>query len=789
MFTADVLQKLKVRMLIASIVATAFSILAHSNTGDKIESYLSLRLNFTVRQKLKKIPKIDPRIKIFAIDDTTTAFLSSHDLEFDVWQKVLSAIGASKPKAIIIDKIFGLVSGDRDELTKQAKLIRKNAPVYAGAFTSPLAIPKRETYRYQVARRNQLANYLPKDIDFEVNHLDWFKPEIFRAYAADPSVRGAFTGIGYINYLLDGYVDPLRRTGRDSVFPYVAFMPGETKIQENGLISNGNHVEFDSRGRILVNMIPMLDLYQYTYQFEKPIRHALAGKPIKKIKEGDYVIILPLMYTGHSDVFDTPAGSLPGGFILAAMINSTLTGEWLTPVGYASLFIFAATFICVGLSFLSAWSMGTLFPIVFLPILIVSFGTLAFSYYGFLVPWLFPAVSCSLTGFILFYSNSKKNEIRTRQLKQALGQAVPPGVLQEIIKNPDSLQQKPTSHSITIVFIDMVGFSLTSEKQTPKQVFEDLKDFSKLARRIIHDHSGVVDKTLGDGILCYFGHSFVSKDSTTGQGSHADQALKCAIAIQRENIDQCLINAKRNRAVYPLRIGINTATVYIGNLGDENKIEFTIVGHGVNYAKRLEEGCELFKVLIGAATKDLLGELSHVSEELKLKLLTIKHHEDAREAYEFDPFTEDTQILGQALRSYQEYSGFEREKQRWTLARQGQIDVEFDIGAGRITSLSLDGMSFQSDQFFARGVELSLNFSDKNSELYKIVTESNFLPIVVEVRWGRQNGKSSYIHGLRIKGLNQIQKESLLGCFKSQLGDSIELDKPFTEKEESDKTI
>jgi class 3 adenylate cyclase len=470
------------------------------------------------------------------------------------------------------------------------------------------------------------------------------------------------------------------------------------------------------------------------------------------------------MYTGNSDLFETPAGMMPGGFIVMSIINSTLTGDWLKPVNYAFMIIFAVTILTAVTAHYLNWALAFVTSIILTPLLISIGGMLLFAYGGYIVPWLHPAVAGALTGLFIFYEKSKSAEIKTRQLKLALGHAVPPAMLQEIIRHPESLQMRPTSDIVSVMFIDIAGFSLASERQDARVVFSGLKEFNGLVRRLVHEHGGVVDKALGDGVLSYFGHSFhKTRAAKLENSNHAELALECAIRIQEENIKICLENLRNGKAVYPLRIGINTASVYIGNLGDDNKIEFTIVGDGVNYAKRLEEGCEVFKILIGQETKLFLSGSNQNFQKLEPRLLKIKHHEETqREAFEYDPFINNGKALAEALKAYQDSSGFARLSHRWDIASDFAIGVKFDRGLGKLTSYSEDGFSMDSDLYFARGVELNLSLTDEMTEFFRLTNSERLFPIVVEIRWGRKISANQYAHGLRIKSLNKAQKAGLL---------------------------
>ncbi|MEZ4742173.1 MAG: adenylate/guanylate cyclase domain-containing protein [Bdellovibrionota bacterium] len=765
------------RFLIAILIACGFSFVSTSDWGEKAASQISLKMNFWARESLNLTPRIDERIKIYAVDDETISFLSDHDLSFSMWQQLLTGIGARKPKAIYIDKVFGLIPGDRESLSQHAQLIRNNASVYSGSFTSPARIPKRPLYQYDILNEYQLSAFIDGD-ESDLDKIKWLKKDNFFTYAADPSVLSAFAGIGHLNYLGNGYITPIKMGSNKALLPHLAFSAAKIKLRPDYISVNDQKVFLDANGRLLANLLPAADFYKRAYKLLSPIKQMQLGQPITGINPNDYVVILPLMYTGNADIYDSPAGPIPGGFILSAIINSTLTGEWLKPVGNEVVFILLAITFAYVFTFSSNWFFGIMFPIFIIPVLIVFSGILSFSYLGYVCPWLYPSASASFLGIAIFYDKFRKVEVRSRQLKHALGLIVPRATLKSLIKNPSLLHRKPASHKATIMFIDMVGFSLSSEKQTPKQVFDDLKEFNVMCRRLIHQHSGIVDKTLGDGILCYFGHDLFGSESEAEGGNntnHALKALECAIEIQFSSVKRCIKHAKLNRNVYPLRIGINTATVYIGNLGDKEQVEFTIVGDGVNYAKRLEEGCESFKILVGKETKNLLSDQVDIVGQLQPKLLTIKHHGEIRESYEFDPFTKDSKELGIALRGYQESSGYSRKRDRWDLSPEKYLHVFFNHGSGHITSFSLDGMALRSNLFFARGVELSLTLAaDNHKAIYSRVSKEGYLPIVVEVRWGRQLKPGLFVHGLEIKGLNRVQRQELFKIFTDYCSADLE---------------
>jgi class 3 adenylate cyclase len=765
--TLDGWHSLKRGLLTAVIIGVAFSVFEASAPGDKVESYVAHRINFILREKLHLQPLVDPRIKIFAIDDLTAAYLKSQELPFQRWQRVLQAIGKRKPTAIFIDKIFGMAQTDAvDEAP--VKELTENIPIYVGGFSTPEPIAGRREYPYQEDPRNNLTAFLPDGPPtFDIEKLPWMEIKTLHFYGPGRNYLDAFAGVGLLDYALEGHIRPIRRPDANHLVPHIGLRSSEVKLSDEGLVVNGQKVAFDSRGRVLVNLLPVSDVYKKTFRLKTLLTQVEQNRPISQVDPGDLVIILPLMYTGNSDQFETPAGMMPGGFVVMSVINSTLNGKWLKTLEFAPVFILTITILTALAANFLTWVLAFVTSIIIIPSLVFASGILLFSSGGYVVPWLSVSVAGTLTGLFIFYEKSKSAQIRTRELKLALGRAVPPAMLEEIIRNPESLLMRPTTDTVSIMFIDIAGFSLISERQDAREVFSGLKEFNEFARRLVHEYGGVVDKALGDGVLSYFGHSFHKPRALEAEvRNHAELALQCAIRIQQENILHCLENVRLGKAIYPLRIGINTSSVYIGNLGDETRMEFTIVGHGVNYAKRLEEGCEIFKILIGADSKSLVSATTENFQKLEPRLLQIKHHEDTqREAYEFDPFINDEAALTEALNAYQKSSGFVRQGKRWEVANGISLDVKFPVGSGRLTSYSEDGFSMESGLFFARGVDLTLALSDETSTFYQLTNKERLFPIIVDVRWGRKIGTGRFAHGLRIKSLNRAQKEVLMKIF------------------------
>ena len=119
----------------------------------------------------------------------------------------------------------------------------------------------------------------------------------------------------------------------------------------------------------------------------------------------------------------------------------------------------------------------------------------------------------------------------------------------------------------------IVGFAKASETQSPREAFSSLQELLVVLAKTVHSFGGIVDKSLGDGLLCYFGFYCEGMEWI---GDHADRAIECARQIQLDNVQRMVMAERHGKPIYPLRIGINSAAVYIGDVGYSDRIDFTL---------------------------------------------------------------------------------------------------------------------------------------------------------------------------------------------------------------------
>ena len=150
---------------------------------------------------------------------------------------------------------------------------------------------------------------------------------------------------------------------------------------------------------------------------------------------------------------------------------------------------------------------------------------------------------------------------------------------------------------MTVLFADIRNFTSLSEQLSPKANFDFLNTYLKCVGPVIRQHSGFVDKYIGDAVMALFPNS-------------ADDAVVAAIALQKAVREYNLEQQRQGVAPIRIGVGIHTGNLMLGILGEEERMESTVISDSVNLADRIEGLTKIYGNYI-AVTSETLGELSN----------------------------------------------------------------------------------------------------------------------------------------------------------------------------------
>lgn len=222
---------------------------------------------------------------------------------------------------------------------------------------------------------------------------------------------------------------------------------------------------------------------------------------------------------------------------------------------------------------------------------------------------------CGMTAsYTLLLAYRSREERRARQqVEELFGRYVSPAVVTELLRSREPIRVGGTRCDITVMFIDIRGFTPLSERLAPEETIQVLNQYLHACADVIFRHQGTLDKFIGDGVMAIFGAPYPLE-------RHEEHALQAALSlVRRAELLKQTLGAKDIAVQFG--IGIQSGEAVVGNIGSEAlRLDYTAIGDTVNTAARLESQAKPGQVLVGEETVRRLGSRFKMSEVGPLKL-------------------------------------------------------------------------------------------------------------------------------------------------------------------------
>jgi adenylate cyclase len=321
------------------------------------------------------------------------------------------------------------------------------------------------------------------------------------------------------------------------------------------------------------------------------------------------IVLVGTTAPGLQDLRVTPVGeTYPGVETHANVISGLLDGRiYVRPdyaVGYEIvILLLAGLTLAFALPLVSA-------PRAVLTSAVVLGGVIALNFWlyageGLVLP-LAAAVVMTFTAFALNMSYGYFVESRSkRELANLFGTYVPPELVDEMVKDPDSYSMAAASKELTVMFCDMRGFTKMSEGMEPTQLQALLNSVFSRLTDLIRANRGTIDKYMGDCVMAFWGAPVELQD-------HASLAVKTA--LEMANAVRKLNDEHQAKGIPQINIGIglNTGTMCVGDMGSHVRRSYTVIGDAVNLGSRLEGLSKAYGVdiVVSETTRRLATEFA-----------------------------------------------------------------------------------------------------------------------------------------------------------------------------------
>lgn len=338
-----------------------------------------------------------------------------------------------------------------------------------------------------------------------------------------------------------------------------------------------------------------------------------------------HIVLVGTSAAGLRDIRATALGDLvPGVSVHAQALEQMINGQFLNRPDWAE-----------GLETLTTILTGSLF-ILILPIIgslstamigvAVTAVLIGGSFYlfleqGLLIDPIYP----SLAAFMVFAAATAMlyflTEREKRFVRQAFSQYLSPDLVTQLEKTPDQLTLGGEIRPMTILFMDIRGFTPISEQLTPTELVAFLNTLLSPLSDAIQAEGGTIDKYIGDSIMAFWNAPLAVPD-------HAEKACRASLAMLKivEDLnarDAFGFKARDLKAqTVKIGIGLNSGDACVGNMGSERRFNYSVIGDAVNVASRIESSCKAVgaELLVSEETRAQAAGLAYLEAgEIPLK--------------------------------------------------------------------------------------------------------------------------------------------------------------------------
>ena len=445
-----------------------------------------------------------------------------------------------------------------------------------------------------------------------------------------PALQGVAAGVGVTSTLpeSDGVVRrvPLLATSDGEYYPAFALEmlrvaagdPSyQAKVNQTGVealrIPSFETIKTDEYGRVFINP---------NYQFQSV---EIGKDPLPDLK--GKIVVLGVTAAGLSNPVATPAGAQYPHQLQASILETLIKGDsvsipnWAQLVDLAALLVLVLSLIIISrLKYSIVWIGLILGGYLYLPVYL-------FASKGILLDVTFNVIAVAIIYMHIYTVKFISEFLQKQQIKKQFGTYLSPDLVARLQRQPDLLKLGGESRDLSIMFTDVRGFTTISEHygEDVQGLTSIMNRYMTVMTRAILENHGTLDKYIGDAQMAFW-------NAPLDNNKHALDAVRTAFQMLK---DLETFNEEITREGIPafgMGLGINTATVVVGNMGSDQRFDYTCLGDGVNLAARLEGQTKPYgvKLIVGPQTAESVGNVYQVVE---LDLIAVKGKKEPARIY------------------------------------------------------------------------------------------------------------------------------------------------------------
>jgi len=578
------------------------------------------------------IARLIGKLKLYGASVIAFDIVFSEPTEHFELNSILSLEGEYKGSESIPPGFTDYVNKIRTEIDPDVKLgksIKNSGKVILGYFFhfSEGAAPKEG--------RELLHNYQNVDV------LKQGAETILNASAIESNIEviaNGAKGFGYYNIVPDndGSVrwNPLVIQYRNKYYAplslqvikaYLGDPPLSLTLTDYG-VSNiklgATSIPVDESGRLFINYYGGQKVFPYY-----SIADIMSGRIEKERLKGK-IVLIGSNAVGIYDMRVTPfEGVYPGVEIHATVIDNILNKRFLVKPQWFNLLdilAIAGIGIFLGIVIPRLSAITGIFTVIAFLAGYIYFSLYLFNHNGLLFNITYPVLVVITTYLCLVLYRYTMEVREKKKIKSTFQHYVAAPVMEEILKHPEKLKLGGEEKELTVLFSDIRRFTTISEGLKPNALINLLNEYLSAMSEVVFKYQGYLDKYVGDAIMAVYGAPLMQED-------HINKACLTALDMM-ERLNGIRQEWKgKGLPILNIGIGINTGNMVVGNVGSEQKYEYTVIGDNVNLASRLEDLNKLYgtNIIVSERVYKQIGEdffcreLDIVQVKGKIKPVTI----------------------------------------------------------------------------------------------------------------------------------------------------------------------
>ncbi|KUO75495.1 MAG: hypothetical protein APF81_14030 [Desulfosporosinus sp. BRH_c37] len=520
---------------------------------------------------------VDSRIKILAIDDESLAKIGKWPWPRTVVAELTDKLLANGAIAVWPDIFYSDKSQNPEEDKALANVVAKYPNAYLSVYFN--LQPRKVDNQIAVERiGKQVIPINPQ----QTGHINVITDD-------DRVVRKVMLGISDTDKT---------RVPAISVQLANLLLPTDQKLawtEDNRWLKGNVPLATGSLNEILFSYATKpLDKKIETISVEKVI----SGEVNPAYFAGSVVLIGPYAL-GLDDTYYTPASKILkmyGVVIHANVIQSLLDDKIYSrvsqPIGLLLILMIGLLAYFMMERVRAKWAI--LIMIGFLVAYSIAY-VIVFQTLNILLPYIYSILAIITLYVFSVVSQYLKERKERGRVTGIFGRYVSKAVVQEILSTKEEIKVGGIRKDITLMFVDIRGFTPMSEKMEPEDIIIMLNEYLDLCSRAVFAFEGTIDKFIGDGVMSIFGAPIEQKD-------HPERAVRAALQMQKESVKLAEGLMERYGRSVSFGIGLNSGPAVVGNIGSHDRLDYTAIGDTVNLAARLESNAKPGQILLSKET-------------------------------------------------------------------------------------------------------------------------------------------------------------------------------------------